>query len=50
MKNVTAWQLKNPMHEQTDWTNGALGIKQTKFVRMAEFLYVHIKFAAHVVY
>jgi unsaturated rhamnogalacturonyl hydrolase len=23
MKNVTAWQLKNPKHELTDWTNGA---------------------------
>ena len=23
MKNVTAWQLKNPKHEPTDWTNGA---------------------------
>jgi len=23
MKNVTAWQLKNPRHELTDWTNGA---------------------------
>ncbi len=23
MENVTAWQLKNPKHEPTDWTNGA---------------------------
>ena len=23
MKNVTAWQLKNPKHALTDWTNGA---------------------------
>jgi len=23
MKNVTVWQLKNPKHELTDWTNGA---------------------------
>jgi len=23
MKKVTAWQLKNPKHEPTDWTNGA---------------------------
>ena len=23
MKKVTAWQLKNPKHESTDWTNGA---------------------------
>ena len=23
MKLVTAWQLKNPKHEPTDWTNGA---------------------------
>jgi unsaturated rhamnogalacturonyl hydrolase len=23
MKNVTAWQLQNPKHELTDWTNGA---------------------------
>ena len=23
MKKVTAWQLKNPKHELTDWTNGA---------------------------
>lgn len=23
MKNVTDWQLKNPKHELTDWTNGA---------------------------
>ncbi|MCX6221325.1 MAG: glycoside hydrolase family 88 protein [Bacteroidia bacterium] len=23
MKNVTIWQLKNPKHELTDWTNGA---------------------------
>jgi rhamnogalacturonyl hydrolase YesR len=24
MKNVTVWQLQNPKHEPTDWTNGAL--------------------------
>jgi len=23
MKSVTAWQLKNPKHDLTDWTNGA---------------------------
>jgi len=23
MRKVTAWQLKNPKHESTDWTNGA---------------------------
>jgi rhamnogalacturonyl hydrolase YesR len=24
MKQVTVWQLRNPKHEPTDWTNGAL--------------------------
>ena len=23
MKSVTEWQIKNPKHEPTDWTNGA---------------------------